>query len=461
MKAILKIFTPILMAGTLLLSSCKKEIEPGQPGNESLSSAKSGKPGHLKQTKTFSSDVVRSWINMQLVMLKVPLPAGTSSQGSDRSQGYTGIALYEAVVPGMPAYQSLYGQLTDFPVMPSTEPGMAYHWAASANAAMAEISRRLFPGTAAANKTAINELENSLHAGYADEADAATLARSKAFGKEVATRVANWAASDGTSAIANLTYVLPPGTGFPPTGTGLWIPTASTPPINPFMSQRRLLVPGSDEGTELAPPPVFSSDPSSAYYAMVKRVYDASITLTKDQKAMADYFKDNPGYGAGGGFVWVLQEALRIANPMLDQAALTFAKVGLATHDVTLVLFRNKYVFNVMRPVTYIRAYINPSWNTSIPTPNHPEFPSGHATSNGAILTMMSHSFGENFPITLHTYDYLGYEPRHYNTFTELSTDAADSRIYGGLHYVETQEKSLVQGQKVAQNILEKVKFLK
>jgi hypothetical protein len=36
----------------------------------------------------------------------------------------------------MPAYQSLYGQLTDMPVMPITEPGKAYHWPTSANAAL-------------------------------------------------------------------------------------------------------------------------------------------------------------------------------------------------------------------------------------------------------------------------------------------------------------------------------------
>ncbi len=453
MKTFMKVFMPLVMAGSLFLTSCRKDIETEQASNELVSSLSAGKPGHLKQTKTFSSDVVRSWINMQLTMLRVPLPAGTGSQGSDRSQGYTGIALYEAVVPGMPAYQSLSGQLTNFPEMPRTEPGKAYHWAASANAAMAEISRRLFPTTATANKTAMNDLENSLKTGYAGDVDAATLERSVAFGKEVATRVANWAATDG-SANVNPPYVAP-------VGFGLWIPTAATPAISPYMSQRRLLVPGSDEGTALAPPPPFSTDPSSAYYAMVKRVYDASLTLTTDQKAMADYFKDNPGYGAGGGFVWCLQEALRIANPTLDQAALTYAKVGLATHDVTLVLFRDKYIFNVMRPITYIRAYINPTWNTYIPTPNHPEFPSGHATSNGAILTMMSNSFGENFSLTLHTYDYLGYTARHFNTWTELSTEASDSRIYGGLHYVETQDKSLIQGKRVAQNILNKIKFLK
>src|SRR5204863_706498 len=153
-------------------------------------------------------------------------------------------------------------------------------------------------------------------------------------------------------------------------------------------------------------------------------------------KAMADYFKDNPGYGAGGGFVWVLQEALKISKPTLDQAAVTYAKVGMAQHDVTIVLFTNKYIFNIIRPITYIRAYINPTWNTYIPTPNHPEFPSGHATTNGAVITMLSNCFGENFPITLHTYDYLNtnnnYNPRHYDSFTEMGTDMADSRVYGG-----------------------------
>jgi hypothetical protein len=59
----------------------------------------------------------------------------------------------------MPAYQTLTNQLNGFPAMPSTEPGKAYHWAASANAALAEMNRRLFPTTSALNKTNIDNLE--------------------------------------------------------------------------------------------------------------------------------------------------------------------------------------------------------------------------------------------------------------------------------------------------------------
>ena len=456
MRSLTKTLSWLSVLSMIVFISCQKQVDkPYSPQqSEEAGAANNNKEhGHLKQTKTFSSDLVVRWINVQLEMFRLPLPAGTGTQGTDRAQGYSGIALYEAVVPGMPAYRSLSGQLTDFPAMPSTEPGKAYHWAASANAALAEISRRLFPTTADKNKTLITHVEDSLKAKYAGEVDAATLQRSTAFGKEVATRVANWAATDG-SANVNPPYVAP-------VGFGLWIPTSPPPAaaVSPYASQRRLMVPGSDAGTTLTPPPPFSTDPSSAYYAMVKKVYDVSLALTTDQKAMADYFKDNPGYGPGGGFVWVLQEAFRISNPMLDQAAITYAKVGMALHDVSIVLFTSKYTFNVMRPVTYIRANITAAWNTYIPGPNHPEFPSGHATTNGAVITMLTNSFGENFPMTLHTYDYLGYAPRHYNTFTEMGTDMADSRVYGGLHYVETQEKSLVQGKKVAQNILNNIKF--
>lgn len=458
MRSITKTLSWLSVLSLIVFISCQKEVDKpySQQQSEEAGAANNSKEhGHLKQTKTFSSDLVVRWINVQLDMLRLPLPAGTGTQGTDRAQGYSGIALYEAVVPGMPAYQSLSGQLANFPAMPSTEPGKAYHWAASANAALAEISRRLFPTTAEKNKILITHVEDSLKAKYAGEVDAATLQRSIGFGKEVATRVANWAATDG-SANVNPPYAAP-------VGFGLWVPTSAAPAVNPYAYQRRLMVPGSNAGTTLTPPPPFSTDPSSAFYAMVKKVYDASLTLTTDQKAMADYFKDNPGYGPGGGFVWVLQEALRISNPGLDQAAVTYAKVGMAQHDVTIVLFTSKYTFNTMRPVTYIRANINgaSAWNTYIPTPNHPEFPSGHATTNGAVITMLSNSFGENFPITLHTYDYLGYAPRHYDTFTAMGKDMADSRVYGGLHYVETQEKSLVQGKKVAQNILNTIKFLK
>ena len=456
MKKFIKKLPGLMATLTVILfyTSCQKDVINKNAKTGLQESTKSeGANGHLQQAKTFSSEGVIKWINMQLVMLKVPRPAGTGSQATDRCQAYCGIALYESVVPGMPAYQSLSGQLTDFPQMPSTEPGKAYHWAASANAALAEMNRKLFPATADANKTAMNNLENNLQATYAGEVDAATLQRSIAFGKEVAAKVFAWAATDGSANI-NPAYV-------PPVGPGLWVPTAPTPPVGAYNYQRRKLVPGVANGTELDAPPTFSTTPGSAFYNMVKQVYDASLTLTTDQKAMTDYFKDVPGYTPGGTYVALMSQALDNTKPTLDMAALTYVKVGLAEHDAGIILFTDKYQFNLIRPVTYIRAYIDPAWSTYTPTPNHPEFPSGHSTTGGAVLTMMSNIFGEDFHITLHTYDYLNYPSRSYTSFTQMLKEISDSRLYGGIHYRATLDKSEAQGKKIAANILATVKFLK
>ena len=444
----------ILYAGLLFASlslfnfSCRKESpfsEPKENGHEN---------GHLNQTKTFSSDVIPRWLNMQLDMLRVPLPAGTGSQGSDRCQAYCGIAIYEAVVNGMPAYQSLSGQLIDFPEMPKTEPGKAYHWAASANAALAEMNRKLFPTTSDANKTSINNLENSLESTYAAEVSAATLQRSIAFGKEVATRVFAWAATDG-SAIVNQPY-------FPPVGPGLWVPTSPNPPVNPYASQRRLLVPGVTDGTALEPPPPYSSVAGSAFWEMAKDVYDRSFVLTPDQTAMAIYNRDAPGYPGGGHFVSVLSQVITKAQPKLDVAALAYVKVGLGQYDVSVICFTNKYSYNLVRPITYIQNEMgHPEWQTLIPTPNHPEFPSAHAVNSSAVAEMLTDVFGDNFQFTLHTYDYLGLPARSYNSFYEMSKEMSDSRVFGGIHYQASCDKGIVQGKKVAQNILSTVKFKK
>ncbi len=459
-NALSKNWILLALTSTLIFSACKKNIDQPATQEEIALAAKSNKDhGHLKQTKTFSSDVVVSWINMQLEMIKVPLPPGTGSQGSDRCQAYCGIALYESVVGGMPSYQSLSGQLTDFPSMPATENGKAYHWAASANAALAEMNRKLFPTTAVANKIAMDNLENSLMATYATEVNDATLQRSIAFGKEVATRVFAWAATDG-SANVNPPYNPPPPT---PANPWYWVPTSPPPAtaVGPYFWQRRLLVPGVVNGTALQPPPTYSTVPGSDFWNMAKDVYDKRNNATADQQASAIYHRDVPGYSPGGNFVSILSQTLSKAKPMLDVAAEAYAKLGITQSDAGVICFTDKYTFNLVRPVTYIKQYIDAAWTTFIATPNHPEFPSGHATINSAATTILANMFGDDFQITLHTYDYLGYPARSYNSWEEMSIEMSNSRVFGGLHYQATQDKSRVQGKQIAANVLEKLRFKK
>lgn len=441
----------------VLLISCNKNVDRPVIPEELQSTASSNQyNGHLQQTKNFSSNVVTSWLKMQLDMLRVPLAAGTGSQAADRAMAYCGIAAYESVVPGMPAYQTLHGQLNAFPEMPLREPGKAYHWSASANAALAEMNRKLFPTTSATNKANIDNLENMLNAVYVTETDAETITRSINYGKEVATRVFAWSLTDG-SANVNPPYI-------PPIGPGLWQSTAPNfpNPINPYLSQRRLMVAGVTSGTSLEPPPAYSTDPASPFFQMVKDTYDKKENRTPEQEAMAIYHRDAPGYPGGGQFIAILSQVIDKADVMLDKAALAYAKTGISMFDVTTILFTHKYSYNLVRPITYIRNVMGQStWLALFNTPPHPEFPAGHAVTGANVATILTDVFGDNFQFENHTYDFLNLPARHYNSFDDMAKEMSDSRVYAGIHYQATCDKSLLQGKKVAENVLGTVKFLK
>jgi len=102
-------------------------------------------------TNTYSSDVALQWMGMQLELMRTSSPF-IGGLPPSRLFAYTGIALYEAIVPGMPGYQSLSGQLTDMPAMPRTAREFIYHWPTCANAALATMNRNFFPNTSDSNK---------------------------------------------------------------------------------------------------------------------------------------------------------------------------------------------------------------------------------------------------------------------------------------------------------------------
>jgi hypothetical protein len=179
-KSIFALAVPLLLA--TIFFSCKKNLQPSLTSNIENRGlkGKSDINGHLNQTKTFSSDVVKEWLATQMSLLYSPEnPYGVNA---GRFMAYSGIALYEATVPGMPAYQSLYGQLNEMPEMPKTEPGKAYHWPTCANAALAEITRKLFTFSTSTN-SAVQHTEDGLNAAYeAGIGNSATFERSKEFG---------------------------------------------------------------------------------------------------------------------------------------------------------------------------------------------------------------------------------------------------------------------------------------
>jgi hypothetical protein len=437
--------------------SCQKEIKqlPNQKVQEETESARNNndRHGHLKQTKDYSSEAALKWIDMQLRLFRTnATPIG--GLPPQRYYAYSAIALYESVVPGMPAYQTLSGQLTDMPAMPETLRRSAYHWPSCGNAALATMSRNFFPNTSDANKVSMDSLENALNTAYQTEVNNEVFQRSVNFGKAVAQLIFDWSKTDG-SANANAPYT-------PPVGPGLWAPTppAFAAAFGPYWGNNRLLVPGSLTGSAPQAPPTYSTDPSSDYYNMVKEVYDVSQTLTPEQTAIALYYRDNPGFG-GGHYLSILRQVLQQEQPRLDFTAVAFAKASIAIVDAGIGCWKTKYQYNQERPIKYIREVLgHPLWNPLFGTPNFPDFPSGHSDIAGAFGEILTGLFGANYHFTDHTYDYLGMAPRSFNSFDGLVQEIGDSRVYAGIHYRISCERAARQGKKIAKNIERRVKFL-
>jgi hypothetical protein len=399
---------------------------------------------------TYSSEVLDKWMTMQLRLMRNA--TGIPNHGFSRHFAYAGVTALESLKPGLHGqfYQwtSKWNELTGLPV-----PGHSknYYFPANVNAAMAAINKAMFPNASAADKIAIDSLEAALKQGFLATQPAAIINNSSNFGKAVAAAVFNWAETDGYKN-ANNPYTIR-------TGPGLWKPTAPgfANPATPYWGHNRTIVTGSINKTQAGSPLPYSTDAGSSFYAMAKEVHDASLVLTDDQKAMAIFWRDIPGVSSPGHWLSILQQVTKQTETDLQEAALAYALTGTAINDALIACFETKYEHNLVRPITYIREVMgHTTWNSYLGTPAHPEYASAHSSLSIAAARVMEKLFGNIGIFTDHTYDYLGFAPRTYSSFEAIGVEAGRSRLYAGIHYSNSINAGILQGNKVAENILSK-----
>jgi hypothetical protein len=397
--------------------------------------------------KTFPSDVIDKWMTLEIRIYKDA--TGIANGAFARPFAYSGISAYESIDPGAASWQTKYNGLS---ALPQADKNNAYYWPASVNASLAEFNKSFFTSTNvnAKDLAAIDSLENAIDSTFST-VDPATLTRSEGFGKSIADAVLAWANTDGFTQNNALPYTLP-------MGMGLWVPTptAFAAASGPFWEKNRPIIAGSGDNSQPAAlAATYSEDTKSAFYQMVNDVYMASKSLTTDQKNMAVFWKDVPGLTTPGHWMSIVQQVIRQAKSPLDKAAEAYALVGISLNDAVISVWETKYKYNLVRPVTYIRKVIGDStWLPTIPTPAHPEFSSAHSVISSAASAALNAIYGNIGSFTDHSYDYLGYPARSFNTFQDIGVDAGNSRFYGGIHYQPTIDAGLIQGRTVGGNII-------
>ena len=337
------------------------------------------------------------------------------------------------------------------PAMPGKENNNGYNWELSANAALASMVRQFYQGLTDANKASIDSLENAYNQKNGGSAST-TFKRSQTFGRSIAEAIYKWYLTDNLNG-SNTGYVLPAAV------PGGWVPTppAFVPlPVNPFLGEARTFL--ASNTTTVAPPfpATYSENPNSDFYQIVKKVYDVSTTLTQEQKNIALYWVDQGngvGYTPPGHDFLVLTQAIKQKGDDLGRAAEAYAKAGIAERDASIICFRSKYKYFLVRPITYIRKLIDPNWSSFIPTPPHPEYPAAHAFITGAVMQAAARVLGNNVSFTDHTYDFRGYPSRSFNSLFAAGEEAGISRLYGGIHYLPSINTGLAMAKDIGNKI--------
>jgi PAP2 superfamily len=399
-----------------------------------------GEPAHavprFPDAGEFDATVPTAWFDLALEL--VERTPGYSPPLASRAFGYTGVTLYEATVPGMDGYRSL------LPNMPAAGRNEAYDWSLVANAALAEILRSLFPTAPAAQQSALVALEARLGGGLGFHQE---YARARSSGD------AKWqrrcSPSHEATAVTRATCTTSrPMTPLSAPATGCPTPPGFLPALQPFWGSNRCLA--VSDGAACPPDghPPFSEDPASAFHAEAIEVYEAVNGLTSEQKQIARFWSDDPGttQTPPGHSISITTQVLRLEGASLARAAESYARVGIAVCDAFICCWYQKYVDNLLRPVTYLQRLVDPEWRPLLITPPFPEYPSGHSVQSGAAFQVLTQLFGDGYRFTDYTHDRRGLAPRSFGSFLEAAREAAISRLYGGIHYRSAIEDGIAQG---------------
>jgi hypothetical protein len=255
-----------------------------------------------------------------------------------------------------------------------------------------------------------------------------------------------------------------------PFGLGVWrlTPPAYAAPQTPWMATMRPFVLGSgDQFRPPAPPSLQSQEWVDAFNEVKSLGSINSPTRTAEQTAIATFWSANVNRQWG----MLVRNIAGSMNLDVQESARWFAMVNVTLADAGIAFMDAKYHYLFWRPVTAIDptsvtndgfgpvpglddgnslTQEQAGWRPLLATPNHPEYPSAHATFTSAIAEVLTRFLGTsnidvdvqgtpNFSVT-----------RHFATADALRAEVENARIWAGLHYRFSVEAGATLGQAVA-----------
>ena len=141
-----------------------------------------------------------------------------------------------------------------------------------------------------------------------------------------------------------------------------------------------------------------------------------------------------------------------------------FALLNMAGADAYIACWQAKYHYNFWRPVTAIRhpasagssgTAPDPAWEPVLPTPAHPEYPSGRSSYTSATMRVLQEFFGDKVSVTLTNPAVK--VTRTYQSLAQIVQEVENARVWGGMHYRTAVTHGSELGRTVAEYGLKKL----
>lgn len=387
---------------------------------------------------------------------------------ASRVYAYSNIAAYEVMAKFDPQYNSLAGQLTDLTPAPEstseqTNPEVA------ALVAFYEIGKNLV-----FSEERLTVKRDSIFNIW-KERDEKTFKISEAYGLQVAKHIKDWMAKDNYAETRTM-----PKFSVHTDEDSRWQPT---PPsymdgIEPHWSKIRPFAINAADQFKPIPPPEFSMEPGSRFHNELMEVYNIREEIARNEEdsekmAIAKFWDCNPYVSIlrghlmfatkkitpGGHWIGITKIACQKSEADFSKSIYAYAKTSVALADGFISCWDEKYRSSLVRPETLINKYIDEAWTSVLQTPPFPEYTSGHSVISGAAAIALTDIFGDNFSFEDDTEVEYGLPVRSFRSFKDASNEAANSRLYGGIHYRAAIEVGLDQGQALGKFVVDKLQM--
>ena len=382
---------------------------------------------------------------------------------ASRIYAYSSITAYEVVAAFDDTFQSLAGQVNGLESVPKPDADQVYSMPVAATYAFLQTGRTLIFSEA---KMLAFE-EELLAKMQAKGIPQSVLDRSKAYGAEVSKHILAWANKDNykqTRTFPKYSITNDPA---------MWQPT---PPdymegIEPHWREIRPFILDSAQQFVPKPPTEFSEEENSQFYKDALVVYNAVDETRPELIEIAEFWDCNPYVShhrghvmfatkkitPGGHWIGITGQACRKAGLDFGKTIEAHTRASIALADGFISCWDEKYRSNLVRPETYINKYIDPEWAPTLQTPPFPEHTSGHSVISSAAGTVLTEFFGDNFAFADSVEVEYGLPIRSFESFKQAYSEAALSRLYGGIHYMPAIDYGVEQGEQIGALVIDRL----